>query len=155
MPVQARKTKVVKKEKKSVASQNAADSQVGQDLAGVNSEHYSKVQDAMATIESIPELKDIKDMAPGKLSEGAGMQPYSAKIFKEKMDQKEVYTCGHNLFLTNALRDASPGFQNVPASKPANPSPSQPACQPPTHSLNSTQPICQPTCEASPSTPAR
>ena len=98
----------------SADSQNVADSQ--QDLAGVNSEHYSRVQAALATIESIPELTDIKDLPPCRLTDGAAMEPYSHKIFERKLGLQEEYLCGHNLFLTNPLRDASPGFDCVPIS---------------------------------------
>ena len=142
----------VKEEGDSAASQvAAADSQ--QDLAGVNADHYSKVQSALHTIESV--VSDIKELPPCSLTDGGGMQPYSSKVFKQKLGLQEDYLCDHNLFLTNPLRDASPGFDCVPASNPypppANPSGCQPGSQPATQPRpESTQPIS--TCEASPST---
>ena len=145
MPPRKAKMEVPKVKSPSAASQAAAASQAksaadSQDLAGVNSEHYSKVQDVMLVIESVPELKDIKDTVPGEVCEGgASMQPYSATVYQTKMKANESYLCGHNLFLTNPLRDASPGFHHVSA----------------TTTTTTTQSICQAACEASPSTPPR
>ena len=53
----------------------------------------------MNVIESISELKDIKEKAPSCLSTGGGCQPFASKIFQRKMYEKEDYMCGHNLFL--------------------------------------------------------
>ena len=111
---------IVKKEGSQAASPPAppADSQPVNDVGGINSEHYSKVQDAMNVIESVPELKQIRDMMPASVAGGASIVPFNAKIFKEKLENNEVYTCEHNVFLTNPLRDASPGCQPAPSSFP-------------------------------------
>ena len=91
-----------------VASPPAA-SQASPDLGGVNCEHYSKVQDALNAIEAVPELADIRGAPPSLVSQGAVLAPFKPELFAVKMNDDDRYLCGHNLFLTNPLRDASPG----------------------------------------------
>ena len=117
------------------------------DTSGVNSARYTQIQDAMNVIEAITELKGIiSGCQPARLDEGAAIAPFSAAQPKAKIggDPSEVYTCGHNMFLTNPLRDASPGTPK--ANQPASP-PSQPTTPPTNH--------CHPSHQACPSTPKK
>ena len=76
---------------------------------GINSTHYSLVQDALNIIESIEDVKGIRGCQPLQVKDGAALAPFDATVFKGKMAAGEHYLCGHNVFLANPLRDASPG----------------------------------------------
>ena len=98
--------KTMKKGEKAAVQQADSSSHVDT----VNADHYSKLQEAMNIIDSVPELSNIcGHQCIGALKDGGSIAPFNAKAFRAKMSAGESYLCGHNLFLSNPPRDASPG----------------------------------------------
>ena len=96
-----------KKEADSLSSAAASQAEPHPDT--INAEHFARVQSALNLIEATPEFQSIRGVPPRLAAEGSELTAFSPKIFAHKMKEQQPYLCAHNLFLTDPLRDASPG----------------------------------------------